>query len=637
MLLSEEIADERSVEHLGIEVLAPSGWVKITHVCRTIPMRVWSLRTQNHALDCAGKHLVIDHQGRPVPADQLRPGDLVLTESGVEAVTLSESQGDLVELYDLRVDSADHVYFTGGIASHNSTGLGAAELFKGNTIPGYRSLYIAPLKEQTKTFADKLMDMQRGSKFPPDYILGKGLRNNMYYKEFAKGGSLKLLHVLTDVSKVRGNSSGTVVIDECQDFDADHLPEIAQVQKAFRDSKCTIMAGTSKDIDTCLEHQYQQGSRGVWNIQCTCPMKWHPLDDREMIPKMMSVDGLRCPINHQLLNPMLGEFVHEDARLLAMNQVSFHLPQVIVPEYASGTAFMDIWRDFQKFPYKKFLQEVMGIAVDSGMTELTEMELKACCSDKTFAQLQADYLSDRTRYVYVFSGCDWGGSDWNPATRTKQSYTVHSIYGLTGDGVMELIYAHRYAEMNYQEIAGTIVEAHNRFKCFGIGTDNGGGSYYNAYMRDCGRIATDRVITFNYSDTKLILDRIPHPDAHIFSLHRSDSLSALINDVKTKRIRFPRWDDSQGFVTDFLNMRRNITESPSGKSIMRYVRHGSKADDFMQSTNYACMLKRIITRESMIPNQQVLDELASMFGTAPIQMHSSEEYLGIFGGGYVGG
>lgn len=636
MLLDSEIAEERSVEHLGIEVLAPGGWVRVTHACRTIPMQVWVVKTKNYTLECAGKHLVINHLGSPIPADRLRPGDLVETQNGVEAVTLSEPRGDVAELYDLRVDSPDHLYFTSGIASHNSTGLGASELFKGNTIPGYRSLYIAPLKEHTKTFADKIMDMQRGSVFPPDYILSKGLRNNMYYKEFPKGGSMKLLHILSDPTKIRGNSAGTVVIDEAQDFDADHLPEIAQVQKSFRDSKSTILAGTSKDIDTCLEQQYQQGSRGVWNIQCTCRMKWHPLDDREIIPKMMSVDGLKCPETGRLLNPMLGEFVHEDTRLLELKQVSFHLPQVIVPEYASGAAFLDIWRDFKRFPYKKFLQEVMGIAVDSGMTELSELDLKACCSDKTFAQIQSDYLSGRTRYAYVFSGCDWGGSDWNPAARTKQSYTVHTIYGMTGDGIMELIYANRYAGMNYQEIAGTIVEAHNKFGCFGIGTDNGGGSYYNAYLRDCGRIKTDRIITFNYSDTKLVLDRIPHPDAHIFSLHRSDSISALIADVKNQKIRFPRWDDSQGFVMDFLNMRRNITESPSGKSIMRYVRHGSKADDFMQSTNYACMLKRIVTRESLIPNQQVLDEISGMFGTSPVQIQSSEEYLGLLEG-YIGG
>jgi hypothetical protein len=43
------------------------------------------------------------------------------------------------------------------------------------------------------------------------------------------------------------------------------------------------------------------------------------------------------------------------------------------------------------------------------------------------------------------------------------------------------------------------------------------------------------------------------------SLHRSDSISALIADIKAKKILWPRWDEAVAFVGDCLNMRRNIT------------------------------------------------------------------------------
>ena len=617
MLLDLEVAEERSVEHLQISVLAPGGWVRVTHVCLTTPMRVWTVVAGDYRLTCAGKHLIITPSG-PTPADQLEIGMLICTQIGVVPVSDVYQSPDDQQMYDLRVDSEDHVYYTNGIASHNSTGLGAAELFKLNVLPNYRSLYITPMHEQLKTLAEKFMDMQRGSVFPAEYSTSRGIKNSMYYKGSVKGGFLRLMYVLTDAGKCRGLSANSLVLDEAQHFDAEHLGELGQVQKAFEDTRTTVFAGTSLDMDTCLERQYQLGSRGVWHIHCDCKDGWHSLDNKDTIPKMMSVDGLRCPHTARLLNPMLGEFVHESTEMLELKQVSFHLPQLIVPEYASGEKFLSIWKDFKRMSEKQFLQEVMGIPVEAGVSELNEADLKACCSDKTFPQIQQDYLSGRVRYAYLFSGCDWGGSDWNPATKTKQSYTVHTIYGLTADGVMELVYACRYAGMNYQDIAGTIVEAHNKFKTFAIGTDNGGGSYYNAYMRDCGRIPTNKIISFNYTDTKLLLERIPHPEAHIMSLHRSDSISALISDIKAKKIRFPRWDESGGFVLDCLNMRRNITESQSGRAVMRYVRHGSKADDFMQSTNYACMMKRIITQESLIPNRQILDELGGLFGTRQV-------------------
>lgn len=635
MLLASEIVDERSVEHLDLTVSAPEGDVRVTHVCRTVPMRVWRLVTETLELECAGSHIVITPVHGPRQVDLLRPGDSVYTSTGMEAVVSCTDTGEVRELFDLRVESDSHTYFTNGILSHNSTGLGAAELFQLYVMRNYRSVYIAPLKEHIKTFADKLMDMQRASIYPPEYVTSKGLRNNMYYKESPNGGFLRLMHILTDPTKIRGISAGAIRVDEAQDFDSEHLPEIDQVQKAFRDTKTTVFAGTSKDLDTCLEHQFQIGSRGIWHLRCGCKDKWHALNDSELLPRMMSVDGLRCPHTNILLNPIDGEFIHEDSRMLEMNQASFHLPQLIVPEYASGPAFADIWRDYKRYPYKKFLQEVMGIAVDAGLSELTETDLKKCCSDKTFDQLQQAYLKGKTRYVYVVSGVDWGGSDWNPATRTKQSYTVHTIYGLTKDGVMELIYARRYAGMHYQDIIGTIIEAHNKFKCFAIGTDNGGGAYYNAMLRDCGRIRSDRIINFQYTDTHMMLERIEHPHANLMSLHRTDSISALIVDIKSQKIRFPRWDDCEGFVTDFLNMRRNITETQTGRAIMRYIKHGAKADDFMQSTNYATMMKRILVRESTIPNQQILKELGALFGTGPAQPTLLSQISNM--GGYVSG
>jgi hypothetical protein len=640
MLLDHEVAEERSVGHLDLKVLAPDGkFVRVTHVCKTVPMEVWRLETRTHSLECAGKHLVCDQYGRLLPVDHVRVGEVLKTDAGLEDVVSVRNLHESRNLYDLRVKSDDHLYFTGGILSHNSTGLGASELFKFNILQNYRSIYLTPLKEHSKTIADTLLNLQRGSIYPPDYYTARGYRNNMYYKESPRGGTFKLLHILTDPTKIRGNSVPSVVIDEAQDFDPEHLPEIEQVQKAFRRNRMTIFAGTSKDLDTCLEAQYRLGSQGVWNIPCTCHERWHSMDpdDKEVIKGMLSVDGLRCPHNFShRLNPQAGEFVHGNPSRLKLNMPSFHLPQVIVPEYAQGPAFADIWKDFKRYPFKKFLQEVWGIATDSGLTELNERDLMKLCTEKTFAQTQANYLSGKTRYVKVFSGVDWGGSDHEPAYRSKLSYTVHTIWGMRSDGHLDLIYAYRYSGMNYREIAGHIVENHIKFKCFAMGTDNGGGQYYNAYMRDCGRIPTNLIVHFQYTDTKLILDRIKHPEAHIMSLHRSDSISALIADIKDQKFSWPRWDESSGFALDCLNIRRNITEAPSGRTIMRYIKHGAKADDFMQSMNYAAMMKRIVTRESLIPNRQVLDELAVLFGerVLPTDMTSALDALD---GGYVSG
>ena len=639
MLSGADIVDERSVVHLNTKVRSPEGWSLVTHVCKTRPLPVWRIETRDSVLECADYHLVHllvradSPRGGFCHTKDLVVGDILETAEGREVVTFVEFTGRYEELYDIRVDSESHAYYSNGILSHNSTGIGVSELFKFHLIKDYKALYLAPMKEHVKTFADRLMDIQRASVFPPSMIEGAGLRNNLYYKESPAGGSLRLMNILSDPTKVRGQSAGTVLIDEAQDFDAEFLPEIEQVQKAFKDLRYTLFAGTSKTIDTCLESQYNYCSGGVWHIPCGCSAGWHSLGDKEAIPKMMSVRGLRCPVNGTLLNPLIGEFVHERPDLLNLRRASFHLPQVIVPEYAHGAAFQDIWTDFKRYSEPKFLQEVMGIATEEGVSELTLQDLQRCCEDRTMDQVQNDYLSGKDRYLWVFSGCDWGGSDWQPATRSKLSYTVHSMYGVKPDGRAHLLYVKQYAEMNYQEIAGDIVANHLKYKAFGIGTDNGGGQYYNAYLRDCGRIPTDRFLVFNYAETKNVLSRIDRTDMHVFALHRTDSISALINDIKNLKIIFPRYDTVQHSLQHFLNMRRNIAESETGRSRMRYIKHGSKADDFMQSTNYAMMFKRVVLRESTIPNKQILDELNGMFGLAMnVDTRKAQSLLSALGG-----
>ena len=602
--------------HLGILVDVPNGRALVTHVLRTIPMAVWEVNTDSHFLKGAGKHRVATASGL-LSIDQLRAGDFLHTTSGMQKVNRVVKTSAVENLYDLRVDTADHLYYSNGILSHNSTGIGSAEWVKQNILHNYSWMYLAPMQHHVKTFTDRLEALQRVSPYSKKWLLSKGLRSNFNFKETPMGGTFKAEHVLMDPTKIRGNTARKVVIDEAQNFDAEFLPEIEQVQKAFGRLKGTTFTGTALSLDTCLQAKYDESSQGVWYVKCGCKKKWHRMDDKEAIFAMMSVDGLRCPDTNKLLDPMQGRFVHHDDEAYRMHRPGFHVPQVIVPAYARGDDWLDIWRDFKKYKPEQFLREIMGISTDAGKTELTETDLKNCCGDHSFEDIQAQVLSGKRTYRYIFSGCDWGGSDWQPATKSKLSYTVHTIYGLNPDGIMELIYAHRYAEAHYREIAGLIAHKHKQFKAFAMGTDEGGGSFYNAHMRDDGGIPANRIASFKYGDPHGFMKLIPHPFWLMLSLHRTDSISAVFEDIKSRRYLFPAWEKSKGFLLDCLNCRRNYTETNSGRSIMRFMKHGAKSDDFLMSTNYATMMKRITLNEDTIPNQQFLRELNNIIRGTP--------------------
>lgn len=613
MLSKEEVAEERSVEHLDMWVEAPSGHARVTHVCKTVPMRVWELRTSEHSLRAAGKHLVVLANGDTHRLDRLKPGDLVTTALGLSPVVSITDTGFDEELYDLRVESDDHIYFTDGIASHNSTGIGGSDLIMLNTLRNHRSLYLAPLKEHCKTYADTLARMQRGSVVPPSMIKAAGLKDNMYFKNGMGGGELKIMNILTDPTKVRGNSFQHVRIDEAQDFDPAFMEEIKQVQKAYPTSSTLLFAGTAKTTDTLLHTEFSNSSQGVWHIPCVCKDKWHALNDVTLVDGMMQPEGLRCPNRRNIpLRPELGEFVHAYPNRIDMLTLGFHLPQLIVPAYTEGYAYMAIYKDFREYPRAKFLKEVMGIAVDAGASELTEEDLKnICAEDETLVNRQRAFLEGRRRYFKIVASSDWGGSDNDPVTKVKESFTMPAVWGIRQDGKAELLWAERMSGMRYDVIIAHIAQHFKKFKSDIVATDEGGGSYYNAILRDQSGLDPKQLVTFAYTGTKKFLARLPKVDdaIYVYSLNKTDSLSLLFADVKDAQIIMPCWEESKTFLKDLLAARRNIVTSDSGKKYFRYIRHGAMSDDFMDSMNYMNVVRRVLTDRSFIPNPEDRDDL----------------------------
>ena len=618
MLDANEVLEERSVAHLDIHVDTPYGTSKVTHVCKTIPMTVWVVKTTSFTLRCAHKHIVLLSNNEQVHANTVRPGDMLSTANGCEAVTESYDTFKEESLYDVRIADKTHLYYVSGIASHNSTGLGARALGMANMINRYKGLYIAPHGEQVKTFADRLREMERGSLVGPDSVGGPNSRNNLLFKEYeATGSTIKMQHVLTDPTAIRGNTATELLLDETQNFDASLEPELDMVLKAAK-RPVRIYTGTSTTPESMLETKYQESSRGVWMIKSPGTTNtWFSLNDPSILDKIISVDGLRCPNTGKLVNPMKGEFVHEDRQQESIGNVGFHTPQIIVPEYAQGDKWLEIYTDFKKFDRSKFLMEVMGIPVESGQREIDEGDLKKMCMDVSLEQMQAEILTGKRRYRYIISGCDWGGSDYNTALKTKLSYTVHIMLGITGNGDCEIFHYHRYAGMDYQDVGGKIVADHLKYKAFAIGSDFGMGMYYNNYIQQSGRIPYEKHFVWNYTSGSALMAPIKSEGAFLnhLSYHKTESLSALFADIKRDggpRIRTGNWADTRTFLMDFLNSYRTISDTGSGN--VRYLRHGSKADDVLHAVNFAMGVVRVVLNEPMIENKMLVERLRNSMG-----------------------
>jgi hypothetical protein len=99
-----------------------TGWQPLIDVKQTVEYTVWNLTlTDGYTLSCADNHIVFLEDYTEIFVKDLRPGDCVLTDSGVQTVVSVVITDYSEHMYDLGVDSADHRFYSNGILSHNTT------------------------------------------------------------------------------------------------------------------------------------------------------------------------------------------------------------------------------------------------------------------------------------------------------------------------------------------------------------------------------------------------------------------------------------------------------------------------------------------------------------------------------------
>lgn len=106
------------------EVLSDTGWQDIKGIGKTIPYRRHTIYTKSFALDCADTHIVFDKDFNEVFVKDLKLGQEIWTEKGLETIEALDNRdyNSEEQMYDLVLDdTSNHRYYTDGILSHNST------------------------------------------------------------------------------------------------------------------------------------------------------------------------------------------------------------------------------------------------------------------------------------------------------------------------------------------------------------------------------------------------------------------------------------------------------------------------------------------------------------------------------------
>lgn len=122
---------------------------------RTVPYDTWILKTKNHELICADKHIVFRGNRQSAFVCDLKIGDEIFTKDGSEAIIDVRSLGIKVHMYDMSLNG-DHSYYSNGILSHNTTCSAAYILWKAMFDPDKTILLVGNVEAAAIEIMDRI-------------------------------------------------------------------------------------------------------------------------------------------------------------------------------------------------------------------------------------------------------------------------------------------------------------------------------------------------------------------------------------------------------------------------------------------------------------------------------------------------
>lgn len=513
-----------------------------------------------------------------------------------------------IPMMDLRMHS-ETTLITGRQVGKSST-LIIRNKIVSDIIPNYGTLYVAPHPTHLKTYVNRYKKMEGWYRFPSTN--GK-LRQNLGLKEGSNGSVSEMVHALDDATPLRGKSCDEVDIDEYQNFEPSHEYEIRQVMRASA-WKVQLRTGTALTVDNPLNLKYEAGSQGRWVIRCNSG-HYTNMGRADHVLKCIRPDGMYCVEcrNKGVLSkidPMSGFYDHAYPDRADDGHVSIHAPQLIVPAYVNDRSeWLTIYTDFLDYPEDKFLQEVAGIATEMASREITKNDLIAICDEDCGDFAYRRTLAQMNHYRWIVSGCDWGGSDHNVATKTKQSYTYHCILGMTANGRIDILHFRQHSGLDYETIAELIAIDHKAFRGQALASDFGVGQAYNMLIRK--HIPATRHFVFNYTAPNTAALATPAHD-HMFnqfSLNKTEAITTLYMAIKAARIRGFKWAESEPHLMQFLNLARVPVDKEYG-AMFKYIRHGTQPDDALHACAFAYAMLRVLINEGIVVDPSLQAEIS---------------------------
>jgi len=427
-------------------------------------------------------------------------------------------------------------------------------------------LLVAPRFEQARTFCRaRLLQCLNDSPLIRRKLVGSKARQlRIGHMAFANGSQLFVRAAFLTADSCRGLSVRRLYVDEFQDIAPNHLPVLLETLSHAKDGR-TILAGTPKSIDNCLEAAFSASTANEWAITCEQCNKDVILDER-----CLGVRGIVCPDCQFSIDPRLGRWVSRNP--LSTWGDGFWVCHPMVP----WLNYDEILERQRLYDLARFKNEVLGLPSTLGDHIVTRQELEACCENYPMAKSLADV--PQPYRDYIIAGLDWGGGG--------TSRTVLVLGSMRTDYKFQIWRMEKFAAQEDPErILTEVARSCQQFKVRLIGADGGGnGHVYNRLLLD--KLQGGNVL---YAILYSASGQAPRQDGILWkwTVDRSGSIGAVFSRVKKKMILFPNVREIGSFLDEFAC---EVLEYDDDQRAGRFVHPETMPDDALHATNYALLL-----------------------------------------------
>lgn len=443
-----------------------------------------------------------------------------------------------------------------------------------------RSLYVAPLNEQVKTFSrarlDKLFRYSQKDLVRKRYM-DRDLSNQVFHKEFSNGSEVYLRNCYEEADNIRGLSIDDIFIDEIQDITIDALPVIKETQTRSQ-TPHLFYTGTPKSLSNTIQQQWDRSSQGEWVIRCPHCRTHQILGVPNVTPKGFICRAPRCGKDLPDIARAMGRWEHKNPDALMKG---FRITQMMVPDINPAS----IWNKIVTYPKNRLYNEVLGRSYDE--------------ASKPFTQALLDRITDRDIPMFVraegffanrptFMGIDWGEGEKNGKQGT--GYTVMVIFGFNEDDEFQLLYAKRFErgeELDPDYQIEYILRMITQFRVDMTVADYGAGQKENMRLR---KILKERFFQCHYVGRQK--KNVVYEEQHFkYKLPRSYWLTKFVEFVQEENLIFAGKDttnEMKWLHDNFLAVYSEYRHTLSGISEELFYGHSeAEPDDGVHACFYA--------------------------------------------------